>query len=74
MATKTDNKSTSRSVSFDTRTKVFLVESLADFTDEINAVWTTPEENKTSLTDVAKNAKAMRGNDTEDDSLGLWNR
>ena len=60
------------SVSFAERTRIYLVESLSDFSDaEIDAVWITPEENKTSLADVAKNVQAMRSNATEDDSQGL---
>ena len=66
---------TGRTVGFDPRTKVILVESLADFTDaEIDAVWTTPEERKTNIANGAKNVKAMRSNAAEDDSLGLCYR
>ena len=61
-----------KSVGFAKRTRIYLVESLSDFSDaEIDAVWITPEENKTSLADVAKNVQAMRRNATEDHSQGL---
>ena len=60
------------SVRFAKRTRIYLVESLSDFSDaEIDAVWITPEENKASLADVAKNVQAMRRNATEDHSHGL---
>ena len=60
------------SVGFTKRTRIYLVESLSDFSDsEIDAVWITPEESKASLADVAKNIRAMRSNAAEDDSLGL---
>lgn len=60
------------SVGFNKRTRIYLVESLSDFSHaEIDAVWITLEEHKASLADVAKNVQAMRSNAAEDDSLGL---
>ena len=76
MSTSTITAATSKkqrpSVSFAERTRIYLVERLSDFSDaEIDAVWITPEENKASLADVAKNVQAMRRNATEDHSHGL---
>ena len=78
MSTTTSNSTTTttnkqvRTVGFAKRTRIYLIESLADFSDaEIDAVWITPEENKASLADVAKNVQAMRRNAAEDDSQGI---
>ena len=71
-STATATTANKRSVGFAKRTRIYLVESLSDFSDaEIDAAWITPEENKTSLADVAKNVQVMRRNATEDHSQGL---
>ena len=72
---KEENKKQSqkrRSITFNRRTKVYLIESLEEYTDkEIEKVWITSSEEKASQKDFIKNIAAQRQGHKEDEEKSI---